>query len=80
MNEAISDIRAYSMRSNLIFMGSPEQHQEEPTSTVKQFIQNNLNINPANIEIERAHRLGKTRPEDKRSRARADLKYAIQFS
>ena len=63
MNETIFDIRAYSMRNNLIFYGIPEQHQEEPTSTVKQFIQDNLS------KIEWVHRLGKTRPEDGRSRA-----------
>ena len=55
------DIRAYSMRSNLIFYNIPETLHENPEQVVTSVL-TKMEIPCANeIEIERVHRLGKQR-------------------
>ena len=53
---------ARSMRSNLIFNNIPETNQNEnPESVVRGFVEQKMGINTKEMEIERAHRLGKWR-------------------
>ena len=49
-----------SMRSNLIFRGIPERDQQENSeSLVREFIEKKMNIDTRELEIERAHRIGR---------------------
>ena len=44
IKESIIDLQACSMRDNLVFSGIPEQADEDPELTVKNFIQNQLKL------------------------------------
>ena len=55
------DIRAYSMRSNLIFYNIPETLHENPEQVVASVLTKMEIPRASEIEIERAHRLGKPR-------------------
>ncbi|KAI2656614.1 hypothetical protein H4Q32_029823 [Labeo rohita] len=60
--ETIKNFRPRSMRDNLIFSGIPENDCDNPESTIKHVMRNELKL-PAdtvnNITFHRAHRLGK---------------------
>ena len=59
LNQEIIDIRAHSMRSNLVFYNLPEVEKEDPFATVKDILAKKMGVDENNeIEIERAHRLG----------------------
>ena len=68
MKESIIDFQARSMRDNLVFSGIPEQADEDPELTIKNFIQTHLKL-PANavknITFHRVHRLGGKRPDSR---------------
>ena len=66
LNQEIIDIRAHSMRSNLVFYNLPEVEKEDPFATVKDVLANKMGVDENNeIEIERAHRLGAKRDDEK---------------
>ena len=66
MKESIIDLQARSMRDNLVFSGIPEQADEDPELTIKNFIQTHLKL-PGdavkNIIIHQVHHLGGKRPD-----------------
>lgn len=60
LHQELIDIRAHSMRSNLVFYNLPEVDKEDPFATVRDVLANKMKIDADNkIEIERAHRLGR---------------------
>ena len=66
LNQETIAIRAHSMRSNLVFYNLPEVEKEDPFATVKDVIANKMGVDENNeIEIERAHRLGAKRNDEK---------------
>jgi len=71
IKESIIDLQARSMRDNLVFSGIPEQADEDPELTVKNYIQNQLKL-PGdavkNITFHRVQRLGGKRPDARRPR------------
>lgn len=71
MKETILDLQARSMRDNLVFSGIPEQTEEDPERTVKDFIQKHLKL-PSDtvnaISFHRVHRLGGRKPDNRRPR------------
>ena len=52
------DQEARSRRNNLLFFGVQEKEGEQCTAEIKKIIQNDLKLNPADMLIQRAHRLG----------------------
>jgi len=56
----IVDVKARSMRNNLLFFNVPEKPEENPIEVVHNFLENYLKIEDSahSIEIDRAHRLG----------------------
>jgi archaellum component FlaC len=73
LSREIVDIRAHSMRNNLMFYYIPEQQNEPPENCVAKvynILENNLQIESATstIPIERAHRIGKPRPGNSKPR------------
>ena len=57
------------MRDNLVFSGIPEQAEEDPELTIKNFIQTHLKLTGdavKNIPFHRVHRLGGKRPDPRR--------------
>lgn len=64
LHQELIDIRAHSMRSNLVFYNLPEVDKEDPFATVRDVLANKMKIDADNeIEIERAHRLGRKRDD-----------------
>ena len=59
LNYKSVDIEARSRRNNLIFRGLYEGYNEDCVFVLKQFLNNELRLNPEDIIIKRAHRLGK---------------------
>ena len=59
LNYKSVDLEARSRRRNLIFRGLYESRSEDCTDIIKQFFYDKLQLNPSEILIERAHRLGK---------------------
>lgn len=53
------DAEARSRRSNLIFRNIPEQLNEDPIAVIKNFLGDKLELDPDEIYIHRAHRLGR---------------------
>ena len=56
------------MRSNLVFYNLPEVDKEDSFATVRDVLANKMEIDANNeieIEIERAHRLGRKRDDGK---------------
>ncbi|CAB4006722.1 unc-13-like C [Paramuricea clavata] len=60
LKEELIDLRARSMRSNLMFYNLPENDEEDPEKVVSEVLEK---INPEfkKMEIERVHRIGKKR-------------------
>lgn len=56
------DMEARSRRSNLIFRGMMEHPGENCYQLIRDFMQNRLNVDPRQVYINRAHRLGKATP------------------
>ena len=52
-------MEAWSRRRNLIFHGLYESRSEDCTDIIKQFLYDKLQLDPSEILIERAHRVGK---------------------
>jgi len=71
MKESIIDLQARRMRDNLVFSGIPEQADEDPEFTIKNFIQTHLKL-PGdavkNITFHRVHCLGGKRSDARRPR------------
>lgn len=66
LTQELNDIRAHSMRNNLVFYNLPEVEKEDPFVTVREVLANKMRIDENNeIEIERAHRLGEKRDDGK---------------
>ena len=66
LNQEIINIRAHSMRSNLVFYNLPEVDKEDPFATVKDVLANKMGVDENNeMEIERTHRLGAKRDDEK---------------
>ncbi|CAB3992748.1 unc-13-like C [Paramuricea clavata] len=66
MNREIVDIKARSMRNNLLIFNIPESENEYPEKCVEkvyEILQNKLEIDDASskMPIERAHRIGRNR-------------------
>jgi chromosome segregation ATPase len=59
-NADIMDLRCRSMQQNLVFRGLMENGNENCEALIKEFIENELNIEK-DIELDRAHRMGKRR-------------------
>ena len=54
LHQELIDIRAHSMRSNLVFYNLPEVDKEDPFATVRDVLANKMKIDADNeIEIER---------------------------
>ncbi|XP_072573290.1 uncharacterized protein [Paramormyrops kingsleyae] len=71
IKEAVLDLQARSMRDNLVFAGIPEAADENPETTVKNFIHKQLKLpaeTTSNITFHRVHRLGGKRPDGHRPR------------
>ena len=73
--DSITDIKCRSMRSNLLIHGIDEEKNEDCEQRVRNLLENNLGIDPKNIEIERSHRLGKYQKEKKRPIVTKFLKF-----
>lgn len=60
--EQIIDLKARSMRENIIIQGIPEDHNESWSATktkLQNFLRNELKVaNPESVKIDRAHRIG----------------------
>ena len=66
LHQEVIDVRAHSMRSNLVFYNLPEEDKEDPFATVRDVLTNKMAIDEnKEIEIERAHRLGRKRDDGK---------------
>ena len=66
LHQELIDVRAHSMRSNLVFYNLPEEDKEDPFATVRDVLTNKMAIDEnKEIEIERAHRLGRKRDDGK---------------
>lgn len=71
IKESILDLQARSMRDNLVFSGIPEQAEEDPEATVKEFLQKYMKLptdTVKSISFHRVHRLGGKRPDNRRPR------------
>ncbi|KAM9704524.1 uncharacterized protein ACNS7B_015206 isoform 1-T2 [Menidia menidia] len=71
IKETVIDLQARSMRDNLVFSGIPEQPDEDPEHTIKNFIKTQLKLPEEtvnNISFHRVHRLGGKRPDAHRPR------------
>lgn len=71
MKETILDLQARSMRDNLVFSGIPEHPDEDPETSVREFLQHQLKIPRASVEairFHRVHRLGGRKPDNRRPR------------
>lgn len=68
LREDITDMQARSMRDNLLFFGLKEDREENCTDVVLDFCENVLEMTNAKdrLEIDRAHRLGKFKPDKTR--------------
>lgn len=68
LREDIIDMQARSMRDNLLFFGLKEDREENCTDVVLDFCENVLEMTNAKdrLEIDRAHRLGKFKPDKTR--------------
>ncbi|CAB4012466.1 Hypothetical predicted protein [Paramuricea clavata] len=60
LKEELIDLRARSIRSNLMFYNLPENDEEDPEKAVSEVLEK---INPEfkRMEVERVHRIGKKR-------------------
>ena len=64
LHQELIDIRVHSMRSNLVFYNFPEVDKEDSFTTVRDVLENKMEIDANNeIEIEREHRLGRKRDD-----------------
>ena len=59
--EKIIALENYSRRENLRFMNIPERRDENCVDVVYDIIENELNIDPENIQFHAVHRIGKPR-------------------
>ena len=53
------DIEARSRRNNMLFRGIPETLGEDPMAVIQKFFIDHLELDPDNICIQRAHRIGR---------------------
>jgi len=67
MHEEILDLKCRSMRSNLLFYGLSESPEENPSSLIEQFFENELKLDQK-ISLGRVHRLGRPKSNNKRPR------------
>ena len=66
MQKRMLAMEGRSMKSNLLISGLPEKKEENCVKTCQDFISQDLKINSADIEIRRAHRMGKFKPGNTR--------------
>ena len=68
--EKVVDLESRSMRDNLIFYGIPESRDEggieNCENLVKDLIRSTCDLNPAEIQFDRAHRLGSNKSRNPR--------------
>ena len=66
LQQDLIDLRAHSMRCNLLFYNLPESEQEDPFTIIREVLNEKMGIDEnGDIEIERAHRLGRKREDGK---------------
>ena len=66
LQQDLIDLRARSMRCNLLFYNLPESEQEDPFTIIREVLNEKMGIDEnGDIEIERAHRLGRKREDGK---------------
>ena len=66
LQQDLIDLRAHSMRCNLLFNNLPESEQEDPFTIIREVLNEKMGIDEnGDIEIERAHRLGRKREDGK---------------
>ena len=66
LQQNLIDLRAHSMRCNLLFYNLPESEQEDPFTIIREVLNEKMGIDEnGDIEIERAHRLGRKREDGK---------------
>ena len=66
LQQDLIDPRARSMRCNLLFYNLPESEQEDPFTIIREVLNEKMGIDEnGDIEIERAHRLGRKREDGK---------------
>jgi len=57
------DMEARTRRNNLIFRVFIENHGENCTQIIHNFLRNRMDIDPSSVYIARAHRLGQRNPQ-----------------
>ena len=66
LQQDLIDLRARSIRCNLLFYNLPESEQEDPFTTIREVLNEKMGIDEnGDTEIERAHRLGRKREDGK---------------
>ena len=66
LQQDLIDLRARSMRCNLLFYNLPESEQEDPFTIIREVLNGKMGIDEnGDIEIERTHRLGRKREDGK---------------
>ena len=70
LNNSVIDLKARSMRDNLIFFNIEETERENTTSIIHKILEENMDIEDAanKIKVDRSHRLGKRREQNAKPR------------
>jgi hypothetical protein len=63
MNNSLIDLKARSMRGNLIFYNMPENKDENTTDVILSLLESKFGMKEAKskVKIDRSHRLGRKR-------------------
>ncbi|CAB4022346.1 Hypothetical predicted protein, partial [Paramuricea clavata] len=67
LRDSVIDLKARSMRDNLLFFNIPEEENEDTTQMIHKLLEEKLEIQDAthSIKIDRSHRLGKQHPNQR---------------
>ncbi len=69
LNRSVIDLKARSMRDNLLFYNIPESKDEDTTDIIHKLLEEKLQIEDSyNIKIDRSHRLGREKQGVKKPR------------